>query len=76
MFAVTPDGVVFVVDECAMRREVTARGTSTPDGLMAFIDRHGADKAAGLLHDAMFGRQANRDAPDGTPVAGVARSWK
>ncbi len=79
-FIVGPDGIVRLGaanDDVARtrRRQDVAASTSTPDGLASFIETNGLERAAELLHDAMFGRGAAADAKPGTPAGSVAKSW-
>ena len=59
----------------AQRRRETAASTATPDGLAAFIERHGVEEAGRLMHDAMFGPNSTVETPAGTPCGETARRW-
>lgn len=58
------------------QRVETARSTSTPAGLFAFLRDNGDKEAARRLHDAMFGPGAASETPSDTPVGATARAWK
>src|SRR5690606_10902464 len=80
VFVVGPDGIVRIgaandaTARSRWRRDV-ALDTSTPEGLAAFIGRHGVKEAGRLMHDAMFGPGAARDADASTPLGAVAKEW-
>lgn len=80
VFVVGPDGVARLgaandSASRAQRRRNVAAATSTPDGLAAFIERHGAEEAGHLMHDAMFGPNSTVETPADTPCGRTARSW-
>jgi hypothetical protein len=80
VFIVGSDGVARIGaanDHLArvQQRQNVAQAASTPDGLTSLIEEQGLEKAAALLHDAMFGRLAARETPADTPAGDVARRW-
>lgn len=80
VFTVSPDGVTRIgsandAQPRARQREAVACATSTPDGLAAFIEQHGTERAARLMHDAMFGPNSTVETPAGTPCGETARRW-
>lgn len=56
----------------AERRAQIASETATPEGLFAFMQKHGSQIGAELLHDAMFG---GRPPPRDTPAGQTRAAW-